>query len=60
MIKHMTDAGLIEHYWSLRALAYNGAQVKSPGLGRTLKHLDITVAVIRQRRLNIATGLRAA
>jgi hypothetical protein len=53
-IKGMTDEGLRAHYWALRALAYNGAAVKSRGLGKILRELDITVAVARRRGLSLA------
>lgn len=48
-IKALSDDALRAHYWSLRALAHNGAAVKSRGLGRILRELDITVAVARKR-----------
>lgn len=57
VIKNLSDAALRDHYWSLRELAYNAAQVKSTGLGKLLRELDITVAVARRRgvRLDRAT-----
>lgn len=48
-IKDLTDDGLRDHYRSLRALAHNGAAVKSRNLGKILRELDITVAVARKR-----------
>jgi hypothetical protein len=49
MIKDLDDNALREHYRALRALAYNGAAVKSRGLGKILRELDITVAIARKR-----------
>lgn len=53
LIKDLSDAALRQHYWGLRALAANGAAMQDPKLGRTLRHLDITVAVARRRGLNL-------
>lgn len=54
MIKDMSDEALVEHYWSLRALAYNASQLKSRKLGYLLRQLDITVAIARQRGVSLA------
>lgn len=53
LIKDLSDSALVEHYTSLKALAYNGAQVKSRGLGSILRQLDITVAVARRRGVRL-------
>lgn len=50
----MTDEGLVEAYWATRTLAANGANVRSRNTGRTLRHLDIIVAVARRRGLALA------
>lgn len=53
MIKDLSDDALRTHYRELRALAYNGAAVKSRGLGKILRELDITVAVARKRGVSL-------
>ncbi len=53
MIKDMTDAGLVENYIGLKALAYNGAQVRSRNLGKVLRELDITIAIARKRGVQL-------
>jgi hypothetical protein len=52
--KEMTNEGLIESYLSLKALAYNGAAMKSPRLGTLLRHLDIVIAISRKRGLKLS------
>lgn len=51
--KEMTDEGIVESYVSLKALAYNGAAMKSPRLGTLLRHLDIVVGIARKRGLKL-------
>lgn len=56
LIKELSDDGLREHYFGLRALAYNGAAMRDPKLGRILRDLDITVAVARKRGVDLFGG----
>lgn len=54
MIKDMTDAELIEHYWALRTMIARGAEAKNPRIGRMMRDLDITVAIARKRGVTLA------
>lgn len=52
MIKDMTDEGLLEFITNTRILLANAAGMKkAKGFGQLLRHLDIAVAVKRQRGL---------
>ena len=54
MIKDMTDAELIEHYWALRTMIARGVVAKNPRIGRMMRDLDITVAIARKRGVTLA------
>ncbi len=54
MIKDMTDAQLVEHYWTLRSMIARGAEAKNPRIGRMMRELDITVAIARKRGVTLA------
>ena len=49
--KGLTDEALKAAYWDTRTLAANGAEVRSPGVGRLLADLDLIVAIARKRGL---------
>jgi hypothetical protein len=51
--KALSDQALVENYWALRALAYNGAEVRSKGLGRILADLDLVINIARKRGLDL-------
>lgn len=53
LFKDLSDAALVENYLATKALAYNGAAVKSRNLGRTLRNLDIIVAIARKRGIKL-------
>lgn len=49
MFKDMTDEALQQAIRDIQKLAYNASEVRSLGLGRLLRDLDIAVAVKRSR-----------
>lgn len=49
VFKDMNDKALQQAIKDIQSLAYNASEVKSLGLGRLLRDLDIAVAVKRQR-----------
>lgn len=51
--KGMSDEALVAEYESLRQLAYTAAAVKSRGLGRLLRDLDLVIAIARKRGLKL-------
>jgi hypothetical protein len=53
LFKDLSDESLVENYIAVKMLAYNAARVKSRGLGRLLRDLDIIVAVARKRGLRL-------
>lgn len=52
-IKDLSDAGLVEHYTTLKGLIYNGAAMKSRNLGKLLREFDITIAIARKRGVRL-------
>jgi hypothetical protein len=62
LIKDMENDQLRDHYWSLRALAYNNAQIAQRGnrrraaaqMGRLMRHIEICEAVADRRGISLA------
>ena len=55
LIKDMTDEGLVEHYWSVRALLANAAAGRmGRSYARMERELDITVAIARRRGVRLS------
>lgn len=57
LFRDLSNEALLEQYVSLKALAYNGAKMKWPGLGRCLRNLDIVIGLARKRGMSLPAAL---
>ncbi len=55
--KALSDEALVEVYLATKSLAYTGAAVKSRGLGRLLRDLDLICNIARQRGLKLPVAV---
>lgn len=53
MFKDMTNEALVEAYWANRKMAFQQAEARNPRMNRTLKNIDIIVAIARKRGIRL-------